>query len=53
VALMVALPDIKADLPDWPDDVVDQWLSMPGIYPDYPAPIVRNASWWQRSRGSP
>jgi hypothetical protein len=24
--LMVALPDIKADLPDWPNDVVDQWL---------------------------
>jgi hypothetical protein len=26
VAVVVALADIKADLPNWPDDVVDQWL---------------------------
>lgn len=23
---MVAITDIKADLPDWPDDVIEQWL---------------------------
>jgi hypothetical protein len=26
VAVVVALADIKADLPNWPDDVVDQWV---------------------------
>jgi hypothetical protein len=23
---MVALADIKKDLPTWPDDVIEQWL---------------------------
>jgi hypothetical protein len=23
---MTTLQDIKKDLPDWPDDVIDQWL---------------------------
>jgi hypothetical protein len=23
---MVSLADIKKDLPEWPDDVVEQWL---------------------------
>jgi hypothetical protein len=26
VAVVIALADIKADLPGWPDDVIDQWL---------------------------
>jgi len=23
---MITLQDIKSDFPDWPDDVIDQWL---------------------------
>jgi len=46
---LVALADIKADLPDWPDDVVDQWLlnlaNQEGM--GWPPPIPFNGHRWQ------
>jgi hypothetical protein len=57
---MVALQDIKADLPGWPDQVVEQWLLTLASQPDlgWPPPdpleghrwehiITNPVSWWQ------
>ena len=58
---MVALADIKADLPNWPDDVLDQWLltlaNQQGMSWPPPTPfnghrwqyiIVKPVSWWSK-----
>lgn len=46
---MVALKDIKADLPDWPDDVLDQWLLTLAKQPDlgWPPPEPLQGHRWQ------
>jgi len=58
---MVTLADIKSDLPEWPDDVVDQWLlnlaNQEGMTWPPPVPfnghrweyiIVKPLSWWKK-----
>jgi hypothetical protein len=58
---MVTLAEIKTDLPDWPDDVVDQWLlnlaNQEGMCWPPPVPfaghrweyiIVKPISWWKK-----
>jgi hypothetical protein len=57
---MVAISDIKADLPDWPDDVVEQWLLKFANQPEmgWPPPdpmeghrwellITHPVAWWK------
>jgi len=57
---MVALQEIKADLPDWPDDVIEQWLLTLAKQPDmgWPPPdplkghrwellITNPVAWWK------
>lgn len=45
---MVALEEIKADLPDWPDDVIEQWLLYHANSPEtgWPPPEPFGASRW-------
>jgi hypothetical protein len=58
---LIALADIKQDLPSWPDDVIDQWLLYFANEPDCgwppPEPLdnhrwsgilgARSLSWWK------
>jgi hypothetical protein len=47
---MVTVADIKKDLPDWPDDVVDQWLVYFANEPDggWPPPNPLGDHRWSR-----
>jgi hypothetical protein len=56
---MLAVVDIKKDLPNWPDDVIDQWLLYFANEPDcgWPPPdplgrCVRHAAAFASSLGS-
>jgi hypothetical protein len=57
---MVSLQDIKSDFPNWPDDVIDQWLlklaNQPGMCWPPPDPmsghrwellLTNPISWWK------
>ena len=57
---MVSLQDIKSDFPDWPDDVIEQWLLKFANQPDmgWPPPdpmeghrweilITHPVAWWK------
>jgi hypothetical protein len=50
---MVTVADIKKDLPDWPDDVVDQWLVYFANEPDggWPPPNPLGDHRWSRLFG--
>jgi hypothetical protein len=53
---MVTVEDVKKDLPDWPDDVVDQWLVYFANEPDggWPPPNPLGDHRWRRLfRGRP
>jgi hypothetical protein len=36
--VMVELADIKKDLPEWPDELIDEWLVYLANREDWPAP---------------
>lgn len=46
---MVTRQDIKADIPDWPNDVVDQWLLRLANHPGmgWPAPDPMTGHRWE------
>ncbi len=52
---MVDFADIKGDLPDWPDEVIDQWLlklANRGADTDWPPPENLDGSGWKFILGS-